>query len=160
MSFIKIAAVVAVAGVLASISVPAMAFENEFHGSSSLRYYLSNYEAGAGGNLLTSVNAAGLVPLQAWNTTNKLKMNNYFDQRTRLSYTAKASDDLKLVVGFEIDSVFGDRAQGQTSYGSATAATASGATGRNQGVRGNQIPSTLRPSMSTCNSRYPQLQQR
>ena len=133
MSFIKIAAVVAVAGVLASISVPAMAFENEFHGSSSLRYYLSNYEAGAGGNLLTSVNAAGLVPLQAWNTTNKLKMNNYFDQRTRLSYTAKASDDLKLVVGFEIDSVFGDRAQGQTSYGSATAATASGATGRNQG---------------------------
>ena len=41
-------------------------------------------------------------------TSNNLKTNNYFEQRARLFYTAKASDDLKLVTGFEIDSVWGD----------------------------------------------------
>jgi hypothetical protein len=34
-------------------------------------------------------------------------MNNYFEQRARLFYTAKVSDDLKLVTGFELDTRFG-----------------------------------------------------
>ena len=135
MSFKKIATVVAVAGVLASISAPAMAFENEFHGSSSLRYYLSNYEQGSGGNPL-AINTNGYVPVLGSNadyangrsSTANLKTNNYFDQRTRLFYTAKASDDLKLVTAFEIDSVFGDKAQGAT-----TGANVPAGTGRNQG---------------------------
>jgi hypothetical protein len=62
-------------------------------------------------------------------------MNNYFEQRSRLFYTAKASDDLKLVTAFEIDSVFGDRSQSGTTPGAQTPGTPAftGATGRNEG---------------------------
>jgi len=114
MSLKKTAAIVAAAGALAAITVPAMAFENEFHGTSRLRYFLSNYEQGGGGNPLTP-NAAGRIAPTNAGTTENLKLNNYFEQRTRIFYTAKASDDLKLVTGFEIDSVFGDKAQGSTT---------------------------------------------
>lgn len=137
-------AIAAAAGALAAISVPAMAFDNEFHGTSRLRYFLSNYEQGGGGNPLAT-NASGLVGVPSGNATDNLKLNNYFEQRTRIFYTAKASDDLKLVTGFEIDSVFGDRSQsgttpgaqvGQTTAGAFTTqqlANINGATGRNQG---------------------------
>ena len=140
MSFKKIITIVAAAGALTALALPAMAFENEFHGSSAMRYFISNYEQGGGGNPL-AINTGGYVAVPGSNadyangriTTPNLKTNNYFESRTRIFYTAKASDDLKLVTAFEIDSVFGDRAQGQTAYASATAATAAGATGRNIG---------------------------
>ncbi len=127
-------AIAAAAGALAAISVPAMAFDNEFHGTSRLRYFLSNYEQGGGGNPL-GVNASGLVGVPSGNATENLKLNNYFEQRTRIFYTAKASDDLKLVTGFEIDSVFGDRSQSGTTPAAQTVGTAAftGATGRNEG---------------------------
>ena len=35
------------------------------------------------------------------------KSNSYLEQRARILYTAKASDDLKLVTGFELDARFG-----------------------------------------------------
>jgi hypothetical protein len=145
MSFKKIVTIAAAAGALAAISLPAMAFENEFHGSSAMRYFLSNYEAGGGGNPLAIT--GGFVPLQAYNATNNLKMNNYIEQRTRISYIAKASDDLRLVTAFELDSVFGDRSQSGTTPGAQIGNPAgaggtfsgqqlsniTGATGRNQG---------------------------
>lgn len=109
----KTVAIAAAAGALAAISVPAMAFDNEFHGTSRLRYFISNYEQGSGGNPLAVTSGTPAQP--TGNATDKLKVNNYFEQRTRLFYTAKASDDLKLVTGFEIDSVFGDKAQGSTT---------------------------------------------
>ncbi|MSN26648.1 MAG: hypothetical protein GJV46_12360 [Geobacter sp.] len=124
----KTVAIAATAGALAAVAMPAMAFENEIHGTSRLRYFISNYENGGGGNPL-SVNSAGKVPLVSGNATENQKVNNYFEQRSRLFYTAKANDDLKLVTAFEVDSVFGDRAQSQTT----PSATAAGATGRNQG---------------------------
>ena len=143
MNFKKAAAILTAAGALAAISVPAMAFENEFHGTSRIRYFLSNYENGGGGNPLAVSATTGAVTVPTWDSANseKLKMNNYFEQRTRIFYTAKASDDLKLVTGFEIDSVFGDRSQGGTVYGSTVGAApsaasqnyAAGSTGRNQG---------------------------
>jgi hypothetical protein len=40
-------------------------------------------------------------------------MNNYFDQRARLQYIAKASDDLKLVTHFELDTRFGGITDGK-----------------------------------------------
>ena len=129
MNFKKVATIAAVAGALAAITVPAMAFESQFSGTSRLRYFLSNYENGGGGNPLATTSGVVVVPTWSDSTSAKLKMNNYFEQRTRLFYTAKVSDDLKLVTGFEIDSVFGDRAQSQTT----PSATAAGATGRNQG---------------------------
>ena len=62
-----------------------------------------------------------------------MKNANFFDQRARIFYTAKASDDLKLVTGFEIDSVFGDKAQGSINNAS-VGATGTGAVAfRNSG---------------------------
>lgn len=127
MSIKRTVAIAAAAGALAAVAMPAMAFENEFHGTSRLRYFLSNYENGGGGNPL-AVNGSGFVAPVTGSTTENLKTNNYFEQRTRLFYTAKANDDLKLVTGFEIDSVFGDKAQAATT-GAATPA----GTGRGQG---------------------------
>lgn len=106
MNLKKTVAIAAAAGALAAISVPAMAFENEFHGQYRLKYYNSNMEnSGAG-----FYNPANAI-------TDKPRVNNYFEQRARIFYTAKASDDLKLVTGFEIDSRFGDAAQGSGGRG-------------------------------------------
>jgi hypothetical protein len=137
MSFKKNTAIVALAVALAAISVPAMAFENELHGVSNLRYYMSNYETGSNGNPLSPA-ASGYIALSPGNSTQNLKMNNYFEQRSRFFYTAKASDDLKLVTGFEIDSAFGDRAQSQTTPSATNtnvpnASSGQSNTGRNQG---------------------------
>lgn len=109
---------IALAAVCCSSSA-AFALENEFHGAYTLTYYLSNYEsAGAPGFILTGPNAtlnagaAGLPGGANANLTKNLKTNNYFEQRARLYYSAKANANLKLVTAFEIDSVWGDRAAG------------------------------------------------
>jgi hypothetical protein len=96
MSLKKTVAIAAAAGALAAISVPAMAFENEVHGAFNLKYYLSNYENGGGGAILYGPTPASVNG----NTTENLRMNNYFEQRARVFYNAKASDDLKLVTAF------------------------------------------------------------
>ncbi|HIJ95668.1 MAG TPA: hypothetical protein HPP94_08020 [Desulfuromonadales bacterium] len=102
MNLKKTVAIAAAAGALAAISVPAMAFENEFHGIFNFKTYLSNFDnAGAG---FFDPNA----------TKSDNRASNYFEQRTRLQYTAKASDDLKLVTQFELDSTFGGN--GATGY--------------------------------------------
>jgi hypothetical protein len=103
-----VASAVAALGVAAA--VPASALENEFHGMYKLKYFLSNYENGG---------SAQIVP-----TKPGLTAANYFEQRARIFYTAKAADDLKLVTGFEIDSVFGDKSQGGITTGTAINATA------------------------------------
>lgn len=96
MSLKKTVAIVAAAGALAAISVPAMALENEFHGSYAFNTTFSNFQAGASGDY----SPAGKRENQ--------QTNNYFEQRARIQYTAKVSDDLKLVTHFEIDHRFGD----------------------------------------------------
>lgn len=96
MSIKKTVAIAAAAGAIAAVAVPAMAFENEFHGSYAFSTIFSNFQDGGVGDF-------ALV-----NTPQRKKMNNYFEQRARLQYIAKASDDLKLVTHFEIDSRFGD----------------------------------------------------
>lgn len=93
MNFKKTVAIATAVGALAAVSVPAFAFENEFHGMYRLRAMMSNYENSGGGTL-----AKDARTLTA------------FEQRARLQYTAKASDDLKLVTQFEIDSSWGDGA--------------------------------------------------
>ena len=113
MSLKKTAAILAAAGALAAISVPAMALENEFHGMYKMKYFLSNYENGGSG-FITPV-TQNLVTLTTSPNNENLKANNYFEQRARLQYIAKVSDDLKLVTHFELDSVFGDKAQGSAT---------------------------------------------
>ncbi len=91
-------------GLAAAVATPAMALENQFSGSFTSYYDLSNYSA--------SYTMA--QPLKDAST------ENYFVQRVRLGYTAKASDDVKLVTKFEFDYGW----YGNSSYG---------AGGRNQG---------------------------
>lgn len=87
---------IAAAGALTAVTaLPAMAFENEFHGLFNFNTVFSNYNNGTSGNFAPN----GLK--------DKAQMNNYFEQRTRLQYIAKASDDLKLVTHFEINNRFG-----------------------------------------------------
>ena len=93
MNFKKTVAIATAVGALAAVSVPAMAFENEFHGMYRMRGIMSNYENSGGGLL-----------------SNDSSTMTAFEQRARLQYAAKASDDLKLVTQFEIDSSWGDAA--------------------------------------------------
>lgn len=95
MSLKKAVTILAAAGALAAISVPAMALENEFHGIYNFNFTGSNFQNGTSGD----VTIAG--------KPEKQRMNNYFEQRVRLQYLAKASDDLKLVTQFEFDNRFG-----------------------------------------------------
>ena len=90
---------IAAAGALTAVTaLPAMAFENEFHGMFAVKTFLSNFDNGAAsGGLLLKENS---------------KTNNYTDQRTRVQYIAKASDDLKLVTHFEMNTRWGDEAGG------------------------------------------------
>jgi hypothetical protein len=107
MSFTKtILAVAAVGALTAATAVPAMALENEFHGMYKMKYFVSNLDNGSNGYFYEGPSAAQLA------RGTSQSASNYFEQRARLFYSAKANDDLKLVLGFEIDSAFGDRAQG------------------------------------------------
>ncbi|GFO69328.1 membrane protein [Geomonas limicola] len=101
--------VAAAAGALTvAAAVPAFALENEFHGSFTAYYDLSNFSAAGndGGNTLQGIQKS--APTE-----------NYFVQRARLGYTAKVSDQVKLNTKFELDYTF----WGNSSY----------STGRNQG---------------------------
>lgn len=93
---------IAAAGALTAVTaLPAMAFENEFNGSFTLKTYLSNYDNAQGSFVAaTQVSPVGRV---------NVKTNNYTDQRFRLGYNAKASDDLKLVTQFEVNTRWGNR---------------------------------------------------
>ena len=87
---------IAAAGALTAVTaLPAMAFENEFHGTFTFNSLFSNYNNGSSGDFSPT------------SLKDNNKMNNYFEQRTRLQYIAKASDDLKLVTHFEIDNQWG-----------------------------------------------------
>lgn len=84
---------IAAAGALTAVTaLPAMAFENEFHGMFAVKTFLSNFD---NSGLLLKENS---------------KTNNYTDQRTRIQYIAKASDDLKLVTHFEMNTAWGGQA--------------------------------------------------
>ncbi len=109
---------IAAAGALTAVTaLPAMAFENEFHGMFNFNTVLSNYNNGGGGNLDFGINAlpAGLptqTQLNNANFTDSRKMNSYLEQRARIQYIAKASDDLKLVTHFEFNTMWGNGAAG------------------------------------------------
>lgn len=93
MNLKKTVAIATAVGALAAVSVPVFALENEFHGMYRLRGIMSNYENSGGGTLAKDAPTLSV-----------------FEQRARLQYTAKTSDDLKLVTHFEIDSSWGDTA--------------------------------------------------
>ncbi len=89
---IMVAAAVGALGVASA--VPAMALENEFHGMYRAYGFMTNALSGS--------SAATAFNLQANSKTDK-----FIEQRARLQYIAKASDDLKLITHFELDTKFG-----------------------------------------------------
>jgi hypothetical protein len=92
MSFKKKLMAFAAAGALTAVgAVPAMALENEFHGMYKMFGYYTNVFNGQTATYLQKNASVG----------------NFFEQRARIQYIAKANDDLKLVTHFELDSRFG-----------------------------------------------------
>jgi hypothetical protein len=105
---------VAAAGVLtAATAVPALALENEFHGVFIGQYQVSNFN----GSAWVDNNSTGQF-LPAGHPK-KQENANFFDSRGRLSWVAKANDNVKLVTLFEFD---------YTNWGNSSFAS-----GRNQG---------------------------
>ena len=90
---------IAAAGALTAVTaLPAMAFENEFHGA----YWFNSIYSNASKSATTTSAASAFL-----STTDKA--NSVLEQRVRLQYSAKASDDLKLVTQFEINNRFGKK---------------------------------------------------
>ena len=99
----KLLAVAAAGALTVATAVPALALENEFHGTFTSYYDLSNY-SGVGNDGSNISNAVGLQK--------NAPTENYFVQRVRLGYNAKADDHVKLVTKFELDYKF----LGNSSY--------------------------------------------
>jgi len=88
MKFSRKLPVLAAAVALTAVgATSAMAFEHQFTGAFTTYFDLSNY------------NPSGVIRDDA-------PTANYFEQRVRLGYTGKASNDLKLVTMFELDYSF------------------------------------------------------
>ncbi len=95
---------IAAAGALTAVTaLPAMALENEFHGIYNFNAIFANYNG-----------TIEPKPVQ----TNKADQS--LEQRVRLQYIAKASNDLKLVTHFEINNKWGARDTLDNTYGDAT----------------------------------------
>lgn len=103
--------VVAAAVALTAVGVTsAMAIEHQFGGAFTTYYDLSNY------------NPSGSID-------SDMPTSNYFEQRVRLGYTGKASNDLKLVTMFEFDYAF----WGNSSYDDPNGRGKGGAIGADTG---------------------------
>lgn len=108
---------IAAAGALTAVTaLPAMAFENEFHGIFNFNTVFSN--TGVSGDFNPGVNssAAATNPATVLWSKNR-KMNNYMEQRMRLQYIAKASDDLKMVTHLEANTRWGNAKEGVSGGG-------------------------------------------
>jgi len=93
MKISKVKAALITLGLVTAAAAPAMALENQFSGSFASFYDISNFSAV--GNDGSSSNFVGLKK--------DAPTENYFVQRARLGYTAKASEVVKLVTKFELD---------------------------------------------------------
>lgn len=92
----KAATVAAVCLLGALTAVPAMALENEFHGLYRMKAFATNFDDGT---------------IDFYNPTGeKAQTNSFVEQRIRLKYNAKVSDDFKLATDFKIDSRWGSGA--------------------------------------------------
>jgi len=103
---IMVAAAAGALGVAAA--TPAMAFENEFHGMYRAYGIMSNAYSGSIG----------------FNLAKDSAVDKYIEQRARVQYIAKASDSLKLVTHFELDTKFGSSTNGKYANGGANGSDA------------------------------------
>ncbi|MBI1921468.1 MAG: porin [Geobacter sp.] len=121
MSLKKKTLVVLAAGAIVASAVPAMALENEFHGMFRAIGFVSNAYDGDG-----TINLA-----------DGSKTQSFVEQRARLQYIAKVSDDLKLVTHFELDSRWGGDNYGAGASSGAAATGTSSAKYSGSGDSGN-----------------------
>lgn len=98
----RMLSITAATALLAAATVPALALENEFHGSFKAQFVDSNFNR---------VNGNGVGDYDFGTTKNRYSAN-YVEQRARLQYTAKANADLRLVTQFELDYAY----WGNSSY--------------------------------------------
>ncbi len=108
----KVMAALVSLGLAAAVATPAMALENQFSGSFLSFYDVSNYSAAGNDGYQKNFdkNFTGL--------DKNAPTENYFVQRVRLGYTAKVTEDVKLVTKFELDYNFwGNNAYGNTRGG-------------------------------------------
>lgn len=102
----KVAALtVAAAGCL---TTPALALENEFHGLLRIKGDFTNFDQ-AGGNDVWKASTRTPANILSQGATGKSFF--YTEQRARLLYQAKVSEDVKMYTQFEIDSRWGDTSQ-------------------------------------------------
>lgn len=91
--------ILSAAAMVAAAAVPALAFENEFHGMYKMVGYFGNFNDGT-----------TFSPAMASKVLRKDADTGFFaEQRARLQYIAKANDNLKLVTAFELDTRFGGK---------------------------------------------------
>lgn len=117
----NILAAATVLGLAAAIATPAMAFENEFHGAFVAQFINSNFNRTA-----TTDYGPGDGTYDPSGANKSLSSSNFVEQRARLKYIGKASNDLKLVTQFELDYAY----WGNSSYG--VARNGGGAIGADQ----------------------------
>jgi len=116
----NVLAALALLGMTAAATTPAMALENEFHGMFQAQYINSNFN-GANTTAFPANTAAGFAPPTYGGDSQYVPFGlpkhvysaNFIEQRARIGYTAKASSDLKLVTRFELDYAY----WGDSSYG-------------------------------------------
>jgi hypothetical protein len=97
--------VLAISGALTAAATPALALENEFHGMFQTQFDVSNF------NGTSNFDASGTRYEPRGNSADA-HTANFFEQRARIAYIAKASQDVKLVTKFELDYAF----WGNSSY--------------------------------------------
>ena len=100
--------VLGAAAMVAAAAVPALAFENEFHGMYRLRANVTNFQAAGLSGIQNTSGVGTAVPKSSALLAEDNRTFTIFEQRARIQYIGKASDDLKLVTHFEIDSSWGD----------------------------------------------------
>lgn len=90
--------VTAACGLAVLTAVPALALENEFHGSFRVKTFVTNFDDGT----FDGYDPAG--------KEKKAATNSYVEQRIRLKYNANLNNDFKLKTDFKIDSRWGSGA--------------------------------------------------
>ena len=99
--------VLSAAAMVAAAAVPALAFENEFHGMYRAYGYVTNTYSAAPATAASTLPGVAGTAGPAVSLSANPRTVNYVEQRARLQYIAKANDDLKLVTHFELDTLFG-----------------------------------------------------
>lgn len=89
----------------------AFAWENEFHGMLRIRGDFSNFDRAGGNDASQPTTTGSPAPTVSLSRNNQAKSFFFVEQRARIRYVGKATDDVMFVGQWEIDSRWGDTSQ-------------------------------------------------